>query len=87
MPTYEYICHDCQTRFEIKQSINDPTLNICEDCFSDNVERLISRPAYLDIPKDPREAFKDMKMEAKKIAGEMRRGNQAVINDMTGRNK
>jgi putative FmdB family regulatory protein len=43
MPIYEYICQDCQTRFEMIRSIKqaDADLN-CVKCQSENVKRRIS---------------------------------------------
>jgi|YNPBryantNP2012_1023418.scaffolds.fasta_scaffold04466_6 putative FmdB family regulatory protein len=44
MPTYEYVCSDCQTRFEVRRSIkqiDDPTT--CPNCQSARVTRQISR--------------------------------------------
>lgn len=43
MPIYEYICQDCQTRFEMIRSMKkaDTDLN-CVKCQSENVKRRIS---------------------------------------------
>jgi len=41
MPTYEYLCADCGRKFEIFQSINQPSLSVCSYC-GGNVRRLIS---------------------------------------------
>ncbi len=41
MPTYEYLCADCGRKFEIFQSINQPSLSVCPYC-GGNVRRLIS---------------------------------------------
>ncbi len=41
MPTYEYKCHDCGTRFEEFQRITDPPISSCPRC-EGKVERLIS---------------------------------------------
>lgn len=44
MPTYEYVCADCETRFEVRRSIkqiDDPTT--CPHCHSSRVARQISR--------------------------------------------
>ncbi len=44
MPTYEYICNDCETRFEHFQSMSSPALSNHPDCEKggSNVERVIS---------------------------------------------
>ena len=44
MPTYEYICNDCETRFEHFQSMSSPALSYHPDCEKGgcNVNRVIS---------------------------------------------
>jgi putative FmdB family regulatory protein len=32
MPTYEYVCRECETRHEVVQSIRDDALEHCPDC-------------------------------------------------------
>ncbi|MBL8074378.1 MAG: transcriptional regulator [Nitrospira sp.] len=46
MPTYEYQCDSCQHRFEVKQSIKDDPLSVCERC-GKAVRRLISSPGIM----------------------------------------
>ncbi len=41
MPTYEYLCEVCGRKFEIFQSISDPSLTTCPYC-GGRVKRLIS---------------------------------------------
>jgi putative FmdB family regulatory protein len=44
MPTYEYVCSDCSTRFELRRSIkqiDDPAT--CPECHGKRVARQISR--------------------------------------------
>lgn len=44
MPTYEYVCSDCETRFELRRpikQIDDPAT--CPNCHSSRVTRQISR--------------------------------------------
>jgi putative FmdB family regulatory protein len=44
MPTYEYVCADCQTQFELRRSIkqiDDPAA--CPECHSQRVARQISK--------------------------------------------
>ena len=46
MPYYEYVCSNCNSKFEIKRcisEIDDPAL--CPECNSDHVSRQISRVA------------------------------------------
>ncbi|MBL8038213.1 MAG: transcriptional regulator [Nitrospira sp.] len=46
MPTYEYQCDSCLHRFEVKQSIKDDPLSVCERC-GKTVRRLISSPGIM----------------------------------------
>lgn len=32
MPTYDYLCHDCQKEFEVFQRMSDDPLNTCPSC-------------------------------------------------------
>ena len=41
MPTYDYICTDCNYKFEHFQSMNDEPIRICPNC-GQTVRRLIS---------------------------------------------
>ena len=44
MPIYEYKCHQCGKKFEVRQRISDERLKIHEECGGE-VEQLISAPA------------------------------------------
>ncbi len=44
MPTYEYKCLDCGTRFECFQNMSEPELEECEQC-NGRVKRLIGAGA------------------------------------------
>ena len=46
MPIYEYLCQDCSYRFELKQSMKDEAVAICEKC-GKSVGRIISAPAIM----------------------------------------
>ncbi len=46
MPIYEYVCHGCQHRFEVKQRMADPPLSSCERC-GKAVTKVISAPAIM----------------------------------------
>ena len=42
MPTYDFVCQDCKTPFEVRMSItaySEGTRPRCEKCGSDKVER------------------------------------------------
>lgn len=41
MITYEYFCPDCEHGFETEQSIKDKPINICPECNSDAIHRVI----------------------------------------------
>lgn len=32
MPTYQYLCHDCEEPLEVVQSFSDDTLSECPEC-------------------------------------------------------
>jgi len=44
MPIYEYKCHQCGQKFELRQRISEEPLKVHEECGGE-VERLISAPA------------------------------------------
>ena len=41
MPIYQYQCHQCKTKFELKQSFKDKPTTICPAC-QGNANRLFS---------------------------------------------
>jgi len=41
MPTYEYICPDCEHRFEKFQSMKDRVIRKCPNCSGKHLKRLI----------------------------------------------
>ncbi len=41
MPTYQYVCRDCEHRFEAVQSIHDPNLTECPEC-GGSIRRVLS---------------------------------------------
>jgi putative FmdB family regulatory protein len=41
MPTYEYLCPDCEHKFERFQSITAPSVRLCPVCGRRHVKRLI----------------------------------------------
>ena len=43
MPLYEYLCHDCRTRFEALRSMRDADAPIaCHHCQGEDTSRVIS---------------------------------------------
>jgi len=46
VPIYEYLCEGCASKFEVKQSIKDDPIAVCERC-GGMVKRLISSPAIM----------------------------------------
>ena len=46
MPTYEYMCNQCQHKFEVKQTFTDPPLSSCPACNA-SARRVFHAPAIL----------------------------------------
>jgi putative FmdB family regulatory protein len=46
MPRYDYLCHNCNTEYEIEHSIKEPPKKICKECGAPQLERLISRTSF-----------------------------------------
>ena len=42
MPTYDYICDDCNEKYEYFQSMSDDPLTECPECNKDSLRRVIS---------------------------------------------
>ena len=42
MPTYDYICNECNEMYEYFQSMSDDPLTECSECKKDSLRRLIS---------------------------------------------
>ena len=42
MPTYDYICNDCENMYEYFQSMSDAPKKGCPDCKKDSLRRVIS---------------------------------------------
>lgn len=48
MPLYEYLCNDCDTRFDaLVQSRDQANMLLCHNCSSGNTRRLVSTFARL----------------------------------------
>ena len=48
MPVYEYVCDDCNARFERRVAHPDEGAEVsCRECESDHVRRAISRVAFI----------------------------------------
>ena len=47
MPTYEYVCQDCEHKFEEFQSITADPVSNCPSCGQNKVKRLIGMGAGL----------------------------------------
>jgi len=44
MPTYQYLCNNCEYAFEIEQSIKDAKKRKCPECKKSRLKRLIGAP-------------------------------------------
>ncbi len=42
MPTYDYICNDCEKMYEYFQSMSDAPIKECPDCNKNSLRRVIS---------------------------------------------
>ena len=42
MPTYDYICNDCEKMYEYFQSMSDAPIRECPECKEDSLRRVIS---------------------------------------------
>ena len=42
MPTYDYICNDCEKMYEYFQSMSDAPIKECPDCKKNSLRRVIS---------------------------------------------
>ena len=42
MPTYDYICNECNEMYEYFQSMSDDPLTECSECKKDSLRRVIS---------------------------------------------
>ena len=42
MPTYDYICNDCEKMYEYFQSMSDAPIKECPDCNKNSLRRIIS---------------------------------------------
>lgn len=53
MPVYEYVCQDCNHRFDARvPSWREADSASCESCSSDNIKRVVSRVALMGDSRD-----------------------------------
>ena len=45
MPIYEYICKNCEVKFEVFQKITDEPLKTCKTC-GNKVKKIISQTSF-----------------------------------------
>lgn len=48
MPVYEYLCSECNARYDTVQSIRDDSLVTCQYCHEDGLSRVLYPPIVLD---------------------------------------
>jgi len=46
MPIYEYLCSECDHKFDQLQKISDAPLKICPECSKESLIKLISAPSF-----------------------------------------
>ena len=75
MPTYDYICNDCEKMYEYFQSMSDAPVKICPECKKNSLRRVISGGTglifkgsgyYLTDYKDKRNQSSENKKSNKK---------------------
>jgi putative FmdB family regulatory protein len=84
MPFYEYKCQKCEEEFEEFQGIFDDPIEKCKLCDGE-VMCLISRSTGKVTYNDSKELYeKEIKPEAKRIADQIRSGNEDAAADIFG---
>ena len=73
MPTYEYRCHACGSRFEEFQKMSDDPVETCPECGEDEAERLMSAGAGV-VFKGSGFYETDYKRSGRQESGEGREG-------------
>lgn len=46
MPIYEYLCSNCQHKFDLLQKLNDLPVSLCPNCQQNTVKRLVSAAGF-----------------------------------------
>ena len=54
MPTYEYLCSNCEERFEAAQSIKDKPLKRCPKCGKHKLVRQFGTPEFFVMGAEPK---------------------------------
>lgn len=52
MPNYDYLCDNCEHRFDYRQAISSDPLRVCPKCDEETVRRLISKGGGLIFKGD-----------------------------------
>ncbi len=42
MPTYEYVCDDCEHNFEVFLKMSDDPLSVCPECGKEKLRQILS---------------------------------------------
>ena len=83
MPTYEYVCLECEYRFEELQDIHDKHIDKCPEC-KGKVKRLVSCNAVCVTYVGKELYEKEIQPEAKKIAEKIKSGDEDAAADIFG---
>ena len=46
MPIYEYLCSNCDYKFDKLQKMSDERLTTCPECHEDTLTKLVSAPSF-----------------------------------------
>ena len=69
MPTYEYVCDNCEHQFEIYQSIHDDSLTKCSECNKNKLRRIIFATFMFIKSKDGKHTLGSIAEENSKKMG------------------
>lgn len=87
MPSYHYVCNDCQERITVQMQISEylsykQEIHHCNKCQGVLTQKVF--PTYAKIDRDKEYIIQSAKEEAKQIVERMNRGDEKTITEMCG---